>query len=244
MNRKQYLLLVALTVVSGLIGGAVSNRVFMARSAVAQSNNVLEVEMLRIVDENGMPKISFMIEDGEPKMVFIGKECRAGAHLSIQNGNVSLALKDDNGRFAILGVAELGFMDQNGKVRLALGLAEESTALLFMNRSGKIIAHFGQLPQLLGKPEAATISIGFWDNNIDATRMLLGQNQEGDAFMTFKNELGKPVIAIGAGKEEAGLVLFQSLLGSEIFSGFMRLQDGSVRIEIKDILGNAVWSAP
>ena len=36
MKRKQHLLLIVLTIVAGLIGGAVSNYLFMARAAVAQ----------------------------------------------------------------------------------------------------------------------------------------------------------------------------------------------------------------
>ncbi len=57
MKRKQYLLLVALTVVAGLIGGAVSNCVFVTRSAIAQETEyhkkVVTAEEFRLVDKSG-----------------------------------------------------------------------------------------------------------------------------------------------------------------------------------------------
>lgn len=39
MKKRQYALLVALTIISGFIGGAISNRAFVARPANAQEFN-------------------------------------------------------------------------------------------------------------------------------------------------------------------------------------------------------------
>jgi len=40
MKRRNYLIFIALTIVSGLVGGAISNYLFMARPAVAQESNL------------------------------------------------------------------------------------------------------------------------------------------------------------------------------------------------------------
>ena len=40
MKRKKYLLFIILTIVSGLVGGAISNYLFMARPAVAQESDL------------------------------------------------------------------------------------------------------------------------------------------------------------------------------------------------------------
>ena len=57
MKRRQYLLLVALTVVTGLIGGAVSNWLFMARTAEAQETKkhekVVKAEAFLLVNKEG-----------------------------------------------------------------------------------------------------------------------------------------------------------------------------------------------
>ena len=53
MEKRQYLLLIVLTVISGHLGGAVSNWVFMARTAVAQDEierkNVITAERIELV---------------------------------------------------------------------------------------------------------------------------------------------------------------------------------------------------
>ena len=68
MKRKQYLLLVVLTVVAGLIGGAVSNYVLMAGEAVAQETKqhekVITAEEFRLVDEEG-DTLAILGEGGE-----------------------------------------------------------------------------------------------------------------------------------------------------------------------------------
>lgn len=56
MRRSQYLLIVTLTVISGLVGGAASNWLFMERTVVAQEekhNKVIIAEEFRLVDEDG-----------------------------------------------------------------------------------------------------------------------------------------------------------------------------------------------
>lgn len=57
MKRRQYLLLVVLTVVAGVIGGAVSNRLFMARAAVAQEvptvEEVVIAKKFMLLDDKG-----------------------------------------------------------------------------------------------------------------------------------------------------------------------------------------------
>ena len=100
MNRRQYLLLVALTVVAGLIGGAVSNRMFMARTAVAQNNAVPIEEKLK---------------EAVKELLLYKKVISAEGFRLVKDGK-------EFGRFAVSpdGIPELVLLDKNGSEGVVL----------------------------------------------------------------------------------------------------------------------------
>ena len=53
MSKRFSIILVVLVIVSGLIGGVFSGRIFNAKSAIAEENNVLKANELNIMDKNG-----------------------------------------------------------------------------------------------------------------------------------------------------------------------------------------------
>jgi hypothetical protein len=65
MKRRQYLLLLALTVVAGLVGGALSNRAFTAKTAIAQETEqhrkVITAEEFRLLDEDGRTRAALIV---------------------------------------------------------------------------------------------------------------------------------------------------------------------------------------
>ncbi len=85
MRRRKYLLLVVLTVIAGLIGGAVSNWLFVVRTAGAQEKRALEVEFeqskkvvvaeeFRLVDGQGKELGKLAIgTDGHPKLEILDR---------------------------------------------------------------------------------------------------------------------------------------------------------------------------
>ena len=92
MKRRQYLLLITLTVIAGLIGGAVSNWLFMARTAEAQETKnhekVVIAEEFRLVDKDGK------------KLALLGKPYgldQYGLRMYDDKGNVCISLKGQYG---------------------------------------------------------------------------------------------------------------------------------------------------
>ncbi len=132
MNKKQYSLLVVLVVVSGIIGGGLSNWIIMGDFAFAKkiSNNgliresVVTTEELRLVDKEGNEHITIgMGLDGEPRIVFWNKENNMSS--------VILGLNKDN-------VPGLVFWDNNGKSRATLLLSENGEPRLrFIDGDGR-----------------------------------------------------------------------------------------------------------
>ena len=108
MKREQYVLLVALTVVAGLIGGAVSNWVLMAKSAVAedaQKTDIIEARMVRassfsLWDNSGniRAEFSMTVDDTMPILTFVDKGLQQRLRLMITpDGRPSIGLYDENG---------------------------------------------------------------------------------------------------------------------------------------------------
>ena len=128
MKRRQYLLLLALTVVAGLIGGAVSNWLFMARTAEVQETKkhekVVRAEEFRLVDKAGNlrgvmnassivigPQLAFFDEGGTTRMrMFLSDD-----------GDPMLLLKDEDGTLRMsmnltAGMPGLLLRDEGGTV--------------------------------------------------------------------------------------------------------------------------------
>jgi hypothetical protein len=68
MNRKQYLLMLILALIGGVIGGALSSKVFIDTQVFAQDKNkkrVIEAEEFRVVDREGIICARLMSETEE-----------------------------------------------------------------------------------------------------------------------------------------------------------------------------------
>ena len=112
MNRKQYVLTVALSMLTGLLGGLVSSWLFVGTPVFAQKTEVADIIRAR----------SFELVDKDGKL-------RAGLGLS-DYGGPSLFLYDKNGKNrAGLGLADgvpiLMIRDKDGKTRAGLGLSDD-----------------------------------------------------------------------------------------------------------------------
>ncbi len=102
MNRKQYLLLVALTVLAGLIGGAVSNWVFMARSAVAEgvptAEEVVLAKRFILADEKGNIRSIWGVTPGDDEvaLMFLDKDGKVRVNMGTRSGSAGLIVGDKN----------------------------------------------------------------------------------------------------------------------------------------------------
>jgi hypothetical protein len=103
MKRRQYLFVVALAVVAGLVGGALYNRVFVAEPAVAQDSPA----PIGDIDE--------MLKDAVKELLLYKKVISAEGFRLVKDGK-------EFGRFAVSpnGIPELLLFDKNGNERVVL----------------------------------------------------------------------------------------------------------------------------
>lgn len=143
MSKKQYCLLAILVVISGLIGGGLSNWLFLEKNAfatkTAQLENFITTEELRIVDKSGRERLTLGLNaEGETRIVM----------WNINNNKSSLIIGLDKE-----GSPGLTFWDKNGKGRLSFSLSTEGDPKLrLIDKNGKITrTTFGISPE--GNPE-------------------------------------------------------------------------------------------
>jgi hypothetical protein len=100
MNRRQYVLLVVVTAVAGLVGGLLSDRFLSGAPALAQQRlKVVNAEEFLLVDRFGRTRAGLGLDpDGDLGLVLLGKD-----------GNKKLYLSPDERQ-------ALRLMDKDGKV--------------------------------------------------------------------------------------------------------------------------------
>ena len=128
MDKKQYPLTVALSMLTGLVGGVVSSWLFVGTPVFAQRSGVAEViraERFEVVDQDG--KVRAVLDTipvtGEPVLSLMAKYGKGGAFLDLMlNGEPHMVFRNKNGEDrAVLGLNSDGepllrFTDKNGKV--------------------------------------------------------------------------------------------------------------------------------
>ena len=119
MKRKQMVLVTLAAVAAALVGGMLGGWLFAPTPVQAQSGpsyaKELDVEVLRLVDENGKVNGVF---DASLGFVF-GIEGEGSIEFSIMDGNTALRIYDDN-----------------SATRAALGLFGDTEAIAFFDSSG------------------------------------------------------------------------------------------------------------
>jgi len=139
MSKRFSILLVILTIVSGLIGGAITGRVFTPKVAIAEEttqSRILTVEELRVVDKDGK------------ELMYLGKakkapfdryglfilDNRGSAKATISAGEkyggaVLIQGKDDESGVSMI-------VGENGGAVLVQGKDGESEALMMVSENG------------------------------------------------------------------------------------------------------------
>jgi hypothetical protein len=121
MKRKQMVLVTLAAVAAALVGGMLGGWLFAPLPVQAQGgpsySKELDVEVLRLVDENG--KVTGYLD---AYGLLFGNE---------ENGYIELTTHEGN--------PALRFTDDNTAVRAALGLFEDTAALGFFDSSGELI---------------------------------------------------------------------------------------------------------
>jgi hypothetical protein len=138
MKVRQYLLIVVLTIVSGLVGGAVSNRVFMATAANAQETDKITVDTLvtkelLIIDDSDDIRAQLTLVEGDVGLVFYDKGLKGRSLFSMNDQFNGIRLFDNQGRLRLhAGVdsdngPSIVLFDKHKKLRAVLGYAQLGT---------------------------------------------------------------------------------------------------------------------
>ncbi len=154
MSQPRHATILLVAVGSGLLGGALSVRLFPVAQVSAEERHakVIEAEEFRVVEKDGKPCGRFHVDrDGRPALFLFDKHGEVRAVLGVTpSGSPHLALSDKDGRVrATLGVwpderAALFLNDKEEKTRVTVTVsADGSPNLAVSDRNGNVRAVFG-----------------------------------------------------------------------------------------------------
>ena len=157
MTKKQYVVLVVLTVFAGLIGGAVASWFLTSHPAFAQktppTENIIEARSFHLVDRNGSLRGGLTIlDDGTAGLVLTNNNARAAIKLIINpNGKSSVTLYDNTGQGRALFAVESDgtpnlHLQSGAKSSAALSFSSDGNpSLSFLDKDGKLRAALGSV---------------------------------------------------------------------------------------------------
>lgn len=133
MNKRQFLILTVLVIVSGFFGGALSNWVFKINTAIAQekdpSKEIISAGEFRIVDKKGKVRGRFaLINDKQPFIFILGEE-QSGPYFP--DARIILGLGES-------GEIGLTLWDKNLKTRTILGLDKNGDPFLVLHDKNQV----------------------------------------------------------------------------------------------------------
>ena len=142
MNRRQFSLLLVLSLLAGLVGGILTSQFFLATPVLAEKKTgparVVIAEEFRLVDNEGKILSTWGMYAGGPGIVLFNKngQFRAVFSLTSPEEGPVLTFADNKGNLrAIVGIGEerqpyVTLRDQAGKERISLSLDEDGDPYL------------------------------------------------------------------------------------------------------------------
>lgn len=149
MAKRQYIVMLALALIGGVIGGALSSKILWRRAQTPEDlelKKVIVANEIHLVDHEGKARwVLAFSKEGEPSVTFVNKDGWAPMALGVnrngfpffnmvlqplKRGGPSLALMDGRMKSrAVLGLwgdgePYLTLLDRNGQVRATLGSTE------------------------------------------------------------------------------------------------------------------------
>jgi len=138
---KNNILLIALCLFAGLIGGFISNQVFNENKAFAEGEQgygtLVQAQELRLVDKNGKPVAALAIsaDSGDPFLaIYDKKDGNYRVMIDIVEGNPRLTLRDSSAQTRLV----LGSAEVINKTKETMERRAASSIVLF-DREGKLI---------------------------------------------------------------------------------------------------------
>lgn len=139
MKRKDYILLLVVSIISGLIGGFASKIFFEGRTAVAQEEQQgisLQGQDIRLLSKDGkvMAALAVSPDTGEPFFIINGKDGKNRIMLNLEQGSPQVVLRDNNAQTRLV----LGTYEMTSRTKGTIEKRPESSMVMF-NKDGKLI---------------------------------------------------------------------------------------------------------
>lgn len=177
MSKKQHLLLAALALFAGLVGGVLSSRIAFFKPPTVQQDEglrkVVVAHEFHLVDADGRDRwVLKLSKDNEPNMTFINSHGWAPTAIGVNKGGgpffnmvldpetgagpAFILMDSDMNNRAFLGLQRdggpyLNLLDENGQVRVTLGCTEMTNPVsgLKEKRNCSSIILYGEEGQIL-----------------------------------------------------------------------------------------------
>ncbi|HEY3397972.1 MAG TPA: hypothetical protein VGM19_09985 [Armatimonadota bacterium] len=198
MTKSQFRILIVLTVVSGFLGGAVSNLLLRgapvaAQMAEAKAPDAVRAKTFEVVDDQGNVCARLGVdEEGGSSLDLYGVVGKTGAVLS----DTGISLHDAAGRpRALLGTGNdgsplLGLYDATGDVRAGLSLQTDGSPILGMMDAA------GEMRVSLHTLADERIGLSLYDSAGEG-RASLGLAADGSPGLSLADAAGKPRAVMG-----------------------------------------------
>jgi len=139
MKRKDYILLLVVSIISGLIGGFASKIFFEGKTAIAQEGQQaisLQGQDIRLLSKDGkvMAALAVSPDTGEPFFIINGKDGKNRIMLNLEQGSPQIVLRDNNAQTRLV----LGTYEMTSRTRGTIEKRPESSMVMF-NKDGKLI---------------------------------------------------------------------------------------------------------
>jgi hypothetical protein len=146
MGKKAYVFMLILAVVAGVIGGALSSKIFWRQEGKPEDSELRKVIVaneIHLVDHQGKARwVLAFSKDGEPSVTFVNKDGWAPMAMGVNRNGFpffNMILQPRKG-----GGPSLTLMDGRMKNRAVLGLWEDGEPYLrLLDRSGQVRATLG-----------------------------------------------------------------------------------------------------
>ncbi|MEW5911793.1 MAG: hypothetical protein AB1814_04510 [Thermodesulfobacteriota bacterium] len=237
MKKSQFLIVVILAVMSGLIGGAFSGRILNSKAEDSKYPQRIIAHSFYLVDKNGKPRAGMGFDEGEFPTLFVkDKNGRTSAFLAHGPEGPMIIMCNANGETAIFlkadcdGHSMIGLMKERKKPRLVLSYSPgkgPGVSLFDENDTCKVMATIlNNNPSigLLGKDNQPAIGMfskpgagstfGIWDSQGKTQAMLGLIDDKPMLYLYQKYQTGMLFRTTSAGKP--GLALLDN--GSIVWS--------------------------
>lgn len=146
MAKRQYVVMLILALVAGVIGGALSSKILWRQSQTPEDlelKKVIVANEIHLVDHRGRARwVLAFSKEGEPSLTFVNKDGWAPMAMGVNRNGFpffNMVLQPSKG-----GGPSLSLMDGSMKNRAVLGLWEDGEPYLtLLDRNGQVRATLG-----------------------------------------------------------------------------------------------------